>query len=86
MKVLEHGDTYRIKICPVCHCGFEYSLSDVQSQESSNEYASYVFCPECGYCQFLVVYTYCGEKDETNKWNEQSFESTKQKIKKCGLE
>lgn len=51
-KVLSHGNSHYIGICPNCNCKFEYDLNDVYEESMleknllSEKYL--LTCPECG--------------------------------------
>ena len=47
IKVIKHGK-FKKTMCPNCCCVFTYSKEDtVYTQTGTNEYESYVKCPDC---------------------------------------
>lgn len=51
MKILKHGKTLKIIICPKCECEFEYREIDVKKtpyKYMGNTYVNRIIeCPEC---------------------------------------
>ena len=52
IKVLVHGDQYRIRKCDRCGCVFEFEDEDIKSTQGwykgFKTDLEYVTCPECG--------------------------------------
>ena len=48
IEVIQHGNTYKKKICPKCYCDFRYSKVDIKWKDLLTKYRGYVYCPECG--------------------------------------
>jgi len=48
MEIIEHGSTYKEKICKKCGCKYHYTSNDIKTNVHSEDYYKYVECPECG--------------------------------------
>lgn len=45
IKIIQHGEKIMRAECKICHCIFEFTISDLKTDGN----IEYIRCPECNY-------------------------------------
>lgn len=53
IKILEHGDAWRVASCDNCKALIEYTILDYQKQLTESNCKPSCKCPDCGYIVIL---------------------------------
>lgn len=53
IKILEHGNAWRVVTCDCCEAVIEYTILDYQKQLAESNCKPSCKCPDCGYTVIL---------------------------------